>query len=58
MHHSAIYQWRGNNAPDQSNYSSTSPTVSVLATSVSKSTYQYRARVNMCVPLQLRVNRV
>ena len=44
--HSAIYQWTGNNAP-QSNFSNTSPTVSVLSTSAGKSTYQCRVDVSV-----------
>ena len=44
--HSAIYQWTGNNAP-QSIYSNTSSTVSVLATSAGKSTYQCHVNVTV-----------
>ena len=44
--HSAIYQWTGNNAP-QSNYSNTSPTVSVFSTSAGKFTYQCHVNVTV-----------
>ena len=42
--HSAIYQWTGNNAPQSS---TSTPTVSVLATSAGKSSYQCHVNVSV-----------